>query len=207
MKPSPCVCFNVVLLEELQQLDLVQSKELIFFSFSLVTWHHDPTEGQSSRRWMDGKWKASVWASVCSFVLICQCYKYSSHLSLCSFLFLSVSLPFFWTIFMEVWQPSRDHFIAIECHAKCVKLCEREGRWQTFPAASVQWRRRAPVLLLKKEVSDEGNLHSSPRGFGMTRQSKLWRHSRRNTGVIHNNDSLFQCTRLLWREVGTQKIR
>lgn len=144
LRESPYVCFNIVLLEDLQQLDLVQSKEVIF-SFSLVNWHCDPTEGQSIRRWMDGQWEASVWASVCSFVLILWAVLhvfFTYTLSLASF---------FWTIFMEVWQPSRDHFIAIECHAKCAKLCKRESRWQTFPTTSVQWWRRAPILLFKKE--------------------------------------------------------
>lgn len=136
-------------------------------------------------------------APLCWFFSVCAVlHVFFTFISVLIFSLL-VSLP--WTIFMEVWRPSRDNFMAIECHAKCAKLCERESRRQTFPTTSVQWRRRAPLLLLKG-LSEEGNLHSFPRWLGMTWQSKLQQRSRRNTGVI--NDSLFQYTRLLWREVG-----
>lgn len=46
---------------------------------------------------------------------------------------------------------------------------------------------------LKKNVSEEGNLHSFPRWFSVTWHRRLWRRSRKNTGVIHNNDSLACC--------------
>lgn len=46
---------------------------------------------------------------------------------------------------------------------------------------------------LKKNVSEEGNLHSFPTWFGVTWHRRLWRRSRKNTGVIHNNDSLARC--------------